>query len=109
LPGYNYKPASNDSIKNGVYQDFGNYVRRYPTRWGNVRASRVNELNLGLYKNFKLMEKVKAQFRFEAFNAFNHPRFLGPNTNPASSNFGRVDPTQQNNARQIQMALKVSF
>jgi hypothetical protein len=109
LPGYNYKPAPNDTIKNGVYQDFGNYVRRYPTRWGNVRASRVNELNLGLYKNFKLVEKVKVQFRFEAFNAFNHPRFGAPNTNPASSNFGRVDPVQLNNARQIQMALKVSF
>lgn len=109
LPGYNYKPAATDTIKNGVYQDFGNYVRRYPTRWGNVRASRVNELNLGIYKNFKIMERIKVQFRFEAFNAFNHPRFGAPNTNPTSSNFGRVDPTQQNNARQIQMALKLSF
>jgi len=69
----------------------------------------VNELNLGLYKNFKFVEKVKAQFRFEAFNAFNHPRFGAPNTNPTSANFGRVDPTQLNNARQIQMALKLSF
>ena len=53
LPGYGYVPAAGDSARNGVYQDFGTYVRNYPTRWGNVRASRVNELNLGLFKNFQ--------------------------------------------------------
>lgn len=109
LPGYNYKPAANDSIKNGVYQDFATYVRTYPTRWGNVRASRVNELNAGLYKNFKIKEKVKIQFRFETFNAFNHVRFDAPNTDPTSSRFGSVDKVQVNNARQVQTALKIIF
>ena len=32
---------------------------RYPTRWGNVRASRTNELNMGIYKNFKITEGIK--------------------------------------------------
>lgn len=109
LPGYSYQPAANDSIKNGVYQDFATYVRNYPTRWASVRASRVNELNIGIYKNFKLFERIKIQYRFEAFNAFNHPRFSGPNANPTSSSFGMVTKTQQNNARQIQMALKLNF
>ncbi len=109
LPGYNYKPAANDTIKNGVYQDFGTYVRTIPTRWSNVRASRTNELNLGIYKNFKKAERLKIQYRFEVFNAFNHPRFGAPNANPTSSNFGMVTKTQQNNARQVQMALKINF
>ena len=109
LPGYNYKPAANDTIKNGVYQDFGTYIRNYPTRWGNVRASRVNEPNIGIYRNFKIIERVKLQYRFEAFNAFNHPRFPAPNSNPTSSSFGMVTKAQQNNARQIQMALKLTF
>ncbi len=109
LPGYNYKPAANDTIKNGVYQDFATNVRTFPTRWGNVRASRTNELNVGLYKNFRVKERIKIQFRFEAFNAFNHVRFGAPNTDPTSASFGRVDKTQQNNARQVQMALKISF
>jgi hypothetical protein len=75
LPGYSYVPAPGDSAKNGVYQDFATYIRNYPTRWSDVRASRVNELNLGIFKNFHPTERTKLQLRFEAFNAFNHPRF----------------------------------
>jgi len=109
LPGANYKPAAGDTIKNGVYQDFATYIRNYPTRWGNVRASRVNNLDLGMYKNFRIMEKVRVQFRFETYNTFNHARFAAPNSDPTSSSFGIVGPTQQNAPRTIQMALKLSF
>jgi len=110
LPGYSWRPASaSDASKNGVYQDFGNYVRTIPTRWGSVRASRVNGLDLGISKNFKFKERLKIQYRFETFNAFNHPRFAAPNANPTSGSFGRVDKTQQNNARLVQMGLKISF
>ena len=92
--------------KNGAYADFGNYVRRYPTRWANVRASRVKECNFGLFKNFKAAERFKAQLRGEFFNSFNHPRFGGPETNPGSSSFGRVTPSQNNMPRVVQIALK---
>jgi len=109
LPGYSYVPAPGDSARNGVYQDFATYIRNYPTRWSDVRASRVNELNLGVYKNFRPTERTKLQFRFEAFNAFNHPRFGAPDTNPASASFGVVQKSQQNNARAIQMGAKLSF
>jgi hypothetical protein len=109
LPGANYKPSGPNDPKNGVYADFGNYVRRFPTRWASVRASRVNELNLGLFKNFKFRESWKIQLRGEAFNAFNHVRFPGPQTNPGSGNFGVVTPTQQNQARVLQVALKINF
>jgi hypothetical protein len=109
LPGSNFKPSGPNDPKNGVYADFGNYVRRYPTRWANVRASRVNEVNFGLYKNFRTGEKWKAQFRGEAFNLFNHPRFDAPSTNPGSASFGVVAPVQLNQSRTIQLALKISF
>jgi hypothetical protein len=98
LPGANY-----------VYADFGNYIRKYPTRWSNVRASRTNELNLGLFKNFRFGERVKAQLRGEFFNIFNHARFGHPNTDPGSSVFGVVTPSQVNQPRVGQMALKISF
>jgi hypothetical protein len=109
LPGAGYKPSVSTDPRNGVYADFGNYVRRYPTRWANVRASRVNELNLGIYKNFTLRENWKVQVRGEAFNAFNHPRFGAPTTNPGSANFGVVDPSQLNQARVLQLAVKINF
>jgi hypothetical protein len=109
LPGYNYKPAAGDSIKNGVYQDFGTYVRTIPTDWADVRASRVNNVDAIVSKTFTLRERVRFQYRFEAYNLFNHVRFGAPNADPTSSNFGKVDPTEQNNARLIQMALKMTF
>jgi hypothetical protein len=109
LPGYNYKPAANDTIKNGVYQDFGTYVRTIPTRWSDIRASRVNNLDAVIAKSFIIRERIRIQYRFEVYNVFNHVRFGAPNADPTSSNFGKVDPTEQNNARVVQMALKLIF
>ena len=109
LPGTSFKPSSASDPKNGVYADFGNFIRRYPTRWTNVRASRVNELNLGLFKNFRFRERLNAQFRGEFYNLFNHPRFPGPDTSPSSADFGRVGAYQNNQGRIVQLALKLSF
>jgi len=109
LPGFNFVPAANDTIKNGVYQDFGAYVRTIPTRWSDVRASRVNNLDAVIAKNFSITERFRLQYRFETYNVFNHVRFGAPNADPTSSSFGKVDPTEQNNARLVQMALKLYF
>jgi hypothetical protein len=109
LPGASYKPAASDATKNGVYQDFAAYIRNYPTRWSSVRASRTNNLDLGIYKNFLVRERLKTQFRFETYNTFNHPRFAAPNSDPTSSSFGVVGAAQQNAPRTVQMALKISF
>jgi hypothetical protein len=57
----------------------------------------------------RLREQTNLQFRLERFNAFNHPRFGAPNTDPGSANFGRVTPAQENTARLIQVALKLNF
>lgn len=84
-------------------------MRRYPIRWSSVRASRVNNGDLMLAKNFTVLERMRFQFRFEAFNAFNHARFAAPNSDPPSSSFGVVQKSQQNAARAVQMALKLYF
>jgi len=108
LPGgSNCHPTG--TAKNCVYADFANFVRTYPTRWSDVRESRTNEMNCGIYKTFPIAEGWKAQLRGEAFNVFNHPRFGSPNTDPGSSQFGVVQPAQQNEPRVIQLALKVTF
>jgi hypothetical protein len=109
LPGYGYVPVAGDTIRNGVYQDFANYVQTYPTRWGDVRASRVNNVDLGLRKNVKLTERVRVQLRGDAFNAFNHPRFPAPDANPSDAGFGRVSQTQNNQPRGIELGIRVSY
>ncbi len=110
LPGADFKPRpGTDDPQNGLYANFGNYVRRYPTRWADVRGSRVNEVNAGIFKNFQASERMKVQFRAELLNAFNHPRFGAPDTNPHSANFGRVAQVQLNQPRVVQVALKLYF
>ena len=52
-------------------------------------------MDLALYKNIKISEKVKAQFRFEVFNVFNRVNFVGVNTslNPISATLDTGDPS----------------
>ncbi len=84
-------------------------------------------VDLGVTKKFDITERVKLQFRAEAFNAFNHPNFDNPVNasvgSPAISStvFGQAccatvaTPTSQTiiqtgeSARIIQFALKLSF
>jgi hypothetical protein len=109
MPGYNYVPVAGDTIHNGVYQDFANYVQTYPTRWGDVRASRVNNVDLGLRKNFAIGDRVRIQLRADAFNAFNHPRFPAPDSNPSDAAFGIVSQIQNNQPRGMEFGVRVSY
>ena len=69
----------------------------------------VNNWNINLAKTTKLTERMNFQLRFEVYNVFNHVRFPTPNADPTSSSFGKVNPTEENNARVVQMALKLYF
>ena len=69
----------------------------------------------------ELSERFQLELRFEGYNIFNHPHFLNPGTDSAdvgnlvgSSLFGIVastytEPDGTTSARQIQVALKLSF
>jgi outer membrane receptor protein involved in Fe transport len=51
---------------------------RFGNPFGNVgrnseRGPALNQLNLGIFKNTNITERVKVQFRAELFNALNHP------------------------------------
>lgn len=70
-----------------------------------IRNDSVRNFDLSLFKEFQ-MEKVQIQFRIEALNAFNTPRFGNPNTSVISGSFGRVT-SQANAPRQIQFGLKL--
>jgi hypothetical protein len=53
----------------------------------------LNNYDLALLKNVRLTEAKSLQFRIEAFNAFNHAQFFGPQAvdgNIDSSTFGNV-------------------
>ena len=66
-------------------------------------------MNITVTKDFHFFEKVKLQYRAEAFNAFNRAQFAAPNMSPTSSAFAVTTATTQQQPRAIQMALRLSF
>ena len=83
---------------------FGNLARFLP----DVRNDMVRNWDLSLFKQFQVTEGSLVQFRAEFFNAFNTPRFGGPNTTVTAAAFGVIN-SQANTPRQIQFALKFLF
>ncbi len=77
-------------------------------RVSDIRNDGIFNWDLSVFKNFRIVERLSMQFRAEALNAFNTPRFGGPNTSVTSSTFGAI--TSQSNApRQVQLGLKLIF
>ena len=65
-------------------------------------------LDFSVFKNFRITERFRSEFRAEMFNLTNTPSFNIPTSNFQASNFGRLD-SQRNNPRQVQLALKIYF
>src|SRR5262249_8901653 len=83
-------------------------IRFFPSRLSGFRRQPLNLWDLSLIKNFSVTEKIRFQLRCEFLNAFNHPQFGDPETNPTSSNGGKVT-TQTNLPRNVQIGLKLIF
>ena len=83
---------------------FGNAPRIMP----NLRGPGVNNFDISVFKNVRIHERVRVQFRAEAFNAFNRVQFANPATGITANTFGRISG-QQNSPRDIQLALKLLF
>jgi hypothetical protein len=79
-----------------------------PRTLSNVRAQGTHNIDFSVFKNFKATESIQLQFRAEAFNVLNQVVFGSPNTVLSSGQFG-VITTQNNNPRDIQLALKAIF
>lgn len=65
------------------------------------------QTDLSLAKNFALSERVKANLRADAFNAFNRVNLNNPVLDLSNANFGKSTGT--NTPRLIQLGLRVSF
>jgi hypothetical protein len=77
------------------------------------------DVDLSLFRQFRLTESKRFEFRAEFFNAFNHPNFSNPDNNISDAAFGKVFSTIQpilglgsggpGDPREIQFALKFYF
>ncbi len=80
----------------------GNMGPRHP----DLRTDKIANWDIAVSKDFHPLEKLRLQVRADFLNAFNHPRFGGPNTSVTSSAIGVVS-SQSNAPRQIQFGLKL--
>ncbi len=75
-----------------------------PRFFSDLRAPRYFNWDMGIQKWWNFTETKRFQFRFELFNAFNHPNFFEPDTNLGDANFGTI--TSAYPARSLQFAGK---
>jgi hypothetical protein len=84
-------------------------LRTLSIRFPNIRTVRRPNVDFSLFKSFRLHESAVLQFRAESFNMTNSPWFGGPNTTLGSAAFGVVSPSQQNDPRNVQLALRLMW
>jgi hypothetical protein len=87
--------------------------------WGNegrnvLVGPGTKQLDLSFFKNFRITEAKRLQFRSEFYNFTNTPQFNNPNATIGSPTFGQVtsagsELSLQRAQRQVQMSLKFYF
>lgn len=97
-----------DAFERAAARQPASNVRTLPLRFAGLSGPGQWKVDISAIKYFPITERVKLQFRAEAYNAFNHANFANPSTaNPTQTGFGQV--TAVDPARQFQLALKVTF
>ena len=101
----NGNPVSNFAWHEGAPFTFGSLGRNALIGPG------LFQFDAGLFKNFKVTERIGVQFRSEFFNLFNNVNFGKPNANfDDVAAFGTIGGlTAGQFARQIQFGLKILF
>ena len=103
------------------YFDIAAYKVAAPLTGGNLGLQSgtgppTKTLDFSLFKDFRITERFKMQFRTEGFNIANHPVFNIPDNNLGNAralggngNFGRITSSIAGTERRIQFALRMSF
>jgi hypothetical protein len=85
------------------------------TQRNSMFGPHFRDVDLSLFKNFPVTERVNVQFRVESFNISNTPNFFIGNNNTGNQSFGNaafgtISATDPNyNPRQYQFVLKAQF
>lgn len=90
-------------------QQLASNIRAFPLALTGLRAGGINNWDLSLFKSFKITEAVNFQLRAEAQDALNTPEFSPPNTNPASTLFGKVNSTVSGQQRVIYVGARLMW
>ncbi len=119
LPGKDPKNAPAGGRRPEEWFDTSALVAPKPGTPGTLGTQSNNypgqrSVDLSLFKDFRLTERFKVQFRAEAFNLANTPQWGnqsngGLDVNQGDPAFGQITATQSNTQRHIQFALRFMF
>jgi hypothetical protein len=102
----------------GAWFDITAFAPITDVRFGNVgrntmRGPGVVNMDLSIFRSFRVVEKLKVEFRAESFNISNTPHFANPNGNVNSAQFGRIYATQSadvmGRSREFRVGLRMTF
>jgi len=86
-----------------------------PQRFGNVGRNSLRgpgffNMDLSLFRTFRITEGINFQFRADALNALNHPNFGNPGADISNSgSFGFITSTVGQGSRIFRLGARVSF
>ena len=90
------------------------FIRSQPGLWTdghNVflyhHPARMSNYDFSVFRNFRIMETARIEFRTEFYNLTNTPHFNNPSGNIGSTVFGRI--TSAKDPRLIQLTLRYFF
>jgi hypothetical protein len=110
--------ASTGAAFNQLYLNTASFARAPLGAFGNEGRNAFNgpgnwNFDASFFKVTTIMERAKLEYRFEAFNALNHPQFGDPSTTLSAGTFGRITgvatASTATGARVLQMGLKLIF
>ena len=85
-----------------------NVLRTYSLLSPNMRTPTVPRTNISVFKIVPIHERLRAEFRASAFNAFNNKIYGSPSTALTGATFGQITlGTQANGARVGELALRL--
>ncbi|MEK7750571.1 MAG: hypothetical protein AAB654_01550, partial [Acidobacteriota bacterium] len=103
-------PGTNSGFERCSTRGPAAYHRRvFPTRLEGLSQGSTNTWNSNLIRNFRIREGVDFLLRLDVINVFNRSEWGAPNTDPFSTNFGRVTSVTAAQKRFLQIQGKIRF
>ncbi|MBI3682487.1 MAG: TonB-dependent receptor [Acidobacteria bacterium] len=87
-------------------------LRDFPTRFPDVRSPYLQSWEISGYKEFRITERARFQFRADFQNAFDYAyfgRLISRPNNVQDARFGQLDPAQDNQPRVVVLVAKILF